>query len=949
MHDFFSKLGKLIEKRPVKVLLLSLLIFALLISGVRNIGLSTGNETLVQRDNPVFIDNKDMEDSFGSDSILILFEGNDLNTLLSSDNIQKMWNMEKEARYNENIFSFVSPASMIHQISVFQGDQIRDAIDEMSSGLGEVGDKLTDVGQELNSKELMDPAEMEKKLNVLSSVSTAFDKLIAGQTQLSSGALQLQAGLLQAAGGLGEAAKQLDMLGQTAAQNPELQMKINAISKNIVQSGLSIETMGNKTGSLSSGAQQSAGALENIKTNLINETDGMKAQLSKGVDPDEIKDMAAGFIEIGGKLNEISEALSTFHVKSQMMNADIPILQSEIDEMLYDQGILRSVFSQVVVDDQHVLMVAKLKGNVPDSEKDRIVTQLTDMIAEESFETITYTISGKPVLDAALRSEMQRNMQMMVMAALAIMLVILTLIFKVKWRILSLGIIMISVIATLGLMGWINVPITMVSMAVFPILIGLGIDYSIQFHNRYEEDKSVKTTITHIGKAVAVAVLATFLGFISLYASPVPMIQDFGKMLTIGVIVSFIGSIFILMSILKLRDDFADVTEMKVKKIIPSKSPLLDRMFAFSTRVVIKFSVVIFVLSIVVASIGFSFDSKIGVESNIENFMPQDMKALEDIRTIRDTVGSTEQIILYLKDDDILAEDTLAWMSQLGESLKKDYSDVVINVNSILTPVENMTIKEDVAVQSISEKIADLPLEQQKMFVNKDQTQGIMILEIAYLPTEKLQAFITDLKGELSDAPLDVRITGKSVLDVEMVKGLTSGRVEMTLIGLALVFAALLIIYRNVFKALVPLLPVVLIIGMSSGAMALLGLNYTPITATLGALILGMGTEMTVMVMERYLEERRKGEEKMEAMLISIRMIGKAVLASGLTTIGGFSVLMFSEFVILRDFGRMTVINISMALISTFLVLPSILYLFDRFLLSKKEKKAIVQIVTETP
>ncbi|MBF7095587.1 efflux RND transporter permease subunit [Alkalibacter mobilis] len=949
MHNLFSKLGALIERRPIKVLLISLLAFAILISGVRSIGLSTGNETLVQSDNPVFINNKEMEDEFGSDSILILFEGENLDTLLSSENIRKMWNIEQKLGQNENIYSVMSPAGMINQISTMQSENIKDAVLEISDGLGEIGNKLTEVGTELKNKDLMDPSEIEEKLNSLSGVTTAFDKLIDGQTQLSSGALQLKDGLLKASGGLNEASAQLEILGQSAAQNPELQMKLNAIARNIAQSAQGIETMGTKSSGLSEGALQSAGALENIKTNLAKETESMKAEMPNGMDPKEIDEMADGFIEIGANLTDISEAMDTFHTKSQMMIADIPALQSEIDEMFYDGQTIRSVFSQVVVDDSHVLMVAKLNGNVADSQKDVIVSDLKQHMESEGFETIDYTISGKPVLDSSLRSEMQKNMQMMVMAAVVIMLVILTLIFKVKWRILSLGIIMISVVATLGLMGWINVPITMVSMAVFPILIGLGIDYSIQFHNRYEEDKSVKTTITHIGKAVAVAVLATFLGFISLYASPVPMIQDFGKMLTIGVVISFIGSIFILMSILKLRDDFSDVTEVKVKNDPDLNSPLLDRIFAASTRIVIKFSAIIFVVAIIVSSIGFSYDSKIGVESNIENFMPQDMDALSDIRYIRDTVGSTEQIILYLNDNDILSEENISWIESKSDQLLNDYPEVVVNVNSILTPVQNMDFANDTGVETgIREKVLDLPDQQKKMFINEDLTQGIVILEIKYLPTEKLQSFIFDLKSEISDSPMDVDITGKSVLDVEMVKGLTSGRVEMTLIGLGLVFAALLLIYRNFFKALIPLLPVVLIIGMSAGSMHVLGLSYTPITATLGALILGMGTEMTVMVMERYLEERRNGENKTEAMITSIKMIGKAVLASGLTTIGGFSVLIFSEFVILKDFGLMTVINISLALISTFLVLPSIIYIFDRFLFSKKEKRELLKTINET-
>jgi predicted RND superfamily exporter protein len=205
------------------------------------------------------------------------------------------------------------------------------------------------------------------------------------------------------------------------------------------------------------------------------------------------------------------------------------------------------------------------------------------------------------------------------------------------------------------------------------------------------------------------------------------------------------------------------------------------------------------------------------------------------------------------------------------------------------------------------------------------------------MSTEQLQDFVTKIKTDLSDSSMEVQVTGKSVLDVEMVKGLTSGRVKMTIIGIGLVLFALLLIYKNPVKAFIPIFPVILIVGMSSGVMYLLGLKYTPITATLGALVLGMGTEMTVMLMERYLEERKSGKQKTESIVIAVTKIGKAIIASGLTTIGGFSVLMASEFIILKDFGLMTVINISLALISTFIILPPVLVLLDRFILNKKD------------
>ncbi len=64
---------------------------------------------------------------------------------------------------------------------------------------------------------------------------------------------------------------------------------------------------------------------------------------------------------------------------------------------------------------------------------------------------------------------------MMALSAL-IMVVVLLIVFRIRWSLLPLVIILFAVIATIGIMGWLNIGLTMVSMAVFPVLIGLGID-----------------------------------------------------------------------------------------------------------------------------------------------------------------------------------------------------------------------------------------------------------------------------------------------------------------------------------------------------------------------------------------------------------------------------------------------------------------------------------------
>lgn len=949
MNRIFRSIGSVVESHPFKVLLITLLTFGILLgTGIPKVEMATGNETMVQKDNEVFLSNQKMESTFGGDSILVLFTEETGENLLSLENIEKMRNVEKKFQYEDKIFSFISPASIVHQMADTQSAQLKKQILTLKDGLGDMSSKMIEIGRELNAKEMLDPSKVEEKLENLSNSTQAFSQLIEGQNNLIKASKQLQGGLATTADGLGQISNQLRQLSNLAGPNQELKMKLNVIAENIQKSVQGIETIGKNTGKIQEGAQNTSKALENMNNKLTAETSSMKKEFKNvdSMDPEQLKEMAERFITMGENLAQISDALEMFHEKSGMMVADIPKTQEELDTILYDEeGKLRSMFSDVVIDDKNSLMVIKLQGNLEDEEKAEIAQEVSTAMDEEEFENLSYVVSGKPILDSSLKSEMKSNMVTMVGMAVIIMLIVLTITFKVRWRMLSLGVILVSVIATIGLMSLLEVPITMVSMAVFPILIGLGIDYSIQFHNRYEEEKSVQRTIGQIGKAVAVAVLATVLGFVSLYASPVPMIQDFGKMLTIGVIIAFIGAIFILMSILHLRDTTVNNgKEIKLAgKNDISKESLLDRILTLTIKGVIRLSIPILVIVIALSALGFAVDGKVGVETDIESFMPQDMEALMDIRKIRDVKGSTDQIAIYMKDDEILNKENIDWIQSKTKELEDTYGDIIVDVKSIDTLIENLSSEEKLTLEEYVDRVDSLPEQQANMFINEDKTESVILLNIQHLDTEELRDFVANLKEDTKDAPMKMDITGKSVLDVEMVKGLTSGRIQMTLIGLALVFVSLLIIYRNLFKAFIPIFPVVLIVGMSSGVMYLLGIQFTPITSTLGALVLGMGTEMTVMLLERYLEERRTGKDKSESMIIAVTMIGKAIVASGLTTVGGFSVLMASEFVILKDFGLMTVINISLALLSTFIVLPPVILLFDRFLLSKKEREQLAQ------
>ena len=942
MTKIFIFIGSLIQRKPFKSLLLTLLIVAAMIAGASQMRLATGNETLVQEDNSVLISNKEMEATFGGESILILLESKDNTDLLSLDNITKLYTIEQELSYEENIFSIVSPATVVHQITTKQSVEIIKQLKVIAGGLSDMGTNMTTLGNELLSKDIKDPAEILTKLNGLTSMTSTFGQLIAAQNSMSTGAGQISSGLSTVADGLLTLSQQLSNLA-SAQPAGSLQTTLNAMAANLSVTSDGVKTIGTNTGNLQTGTSNTATALTTISDKLALELGSMKDGLDQGLTPDQLTSMASNFVLMGDKLQSISEGLTMFGVKSSMMVPAVPTVDTELTSMIYDSNnIMRSAFSEVVLNDHQALMVIRLAGNLKDTEKDRLTANIAKVIDKANFTQLTTTMSGKTVLDAALRAEMKSSMMMMIALAVLVMFGVLLLVFKVKWRMLSLAVVFISVIATLGFMGWIKVPVTMVSMAVFPIIIGLGIDYSIQFHNRYEEEKSVKETTEKIGKAVAIAVFATILGFISLYASPVPMIQDFGKMLTIGVIISFLGSIFLLFPILHIGSQNEKPKKMTKVEDKLNNAGVMDKFLASTTRLMIKLTVPVLLLFVLVAGAGFAVDQYIAVETDIEKFMPQDLQALTDIHTIRAAVGTTDQIVVYITTDNVLKESNLTWIKNSSESILNKYSESVVSIKSIDSLIQLITDGKDTPYTDVLTMLNDLPDTQRSMFVSVDHKETVLLINTKHLSTQAYKDLISNLKLDLSNTTMKLEITGKSVLDVEMVNGLTSGRINMTLLGLGLVFMALLFIYRNLIKAILPIIPVILIIGISSGVMYLTGIKFTPITATLGALVLGMGTEMTVMLMERYVEERHAGLAKIEAMVVSVTMIGKAIVASGLTTVGGFAVLLFSNFMILKDFGFMTVINISLALLSTFIILPPLIVLVDKALIKKtrKEKKA---------
>ena len=128
-----------------------------------------------------------------------------------------------------------------------------------------------------------------------------------------------------------------------------------------------------------------------------------------------------------------------------------------------------------------------------------------------------------------------------------------------------------------------------------------------------------------------------------------------------------------------------------------------------------------------------------------------------------------------------------------------------------------------------------------------------------------------------------------------------------------------------------PLVPIALATGWSALVLWLLGVPLNPMSAALSALVIAISTEFSVLLSARYREEREDGHcAGATRSQRTYASTGAAVLASGVTAIAGFAVLIASDIAMLRDFGLVTVIDLAVSLLGVLAVLPAVLVLAER-------------------
>ncbi|HYM14927.1 MAG TPA: MMPL family transporter [Dehalococcoidia bacterium] len=607
-----------------------------------------------------------------------------------------------------------------------------------------------------------------------------------------------------------------------------------------------------------------------------------------------------------------------------------------VEFLLYaPNGALRPEFAGVFPDAHHALMVARLKGNLSIDETSRAAAAARSLVGTYHFDGVSALASGPPLLIKEINDRMRSALVIMAGLAVTLMVGVLFGIFRARWRLLSLPAVLVGSVSAFGLMGFLGIPLTMVTISGLPILMGLGVDFAIQLHSRIEEEtaasgsaeEGIARAFARLGPALALAALAACVGFLVLHLSRVPMVRDFGSMLAVGTVMVFVISAALISTILYLRER---------TRIGPAPTPgariEVERFVGgLTARTVGRFGPIALVAAVVALG-GLYVSRRIPTQTDPERFVPANSAVLRDLHRVSQVVGTTSELDLLITTSGgrhVTDQSVLDWMLAFEQRQRAQHSELMQS-NSVASFTLSVTGAAPTTA-SAAQVLSTAPAALVDMVVSPDRTMAAITLAISDATTLDQRKAITDAIERDAKPPAGVTVApaGISVVGTAAVDAISSNRDLMSLVAVAAIFVLILVLYRNPVKAIAPLLPVLLALGASAMLLYALGISYSPLTSISGPLIIAMGTEFNILLMTRYFEERARGHPPREAMSRASFRIGRAITASGLTVMGGFAALALSDFPLLDNFGKVTALNIGLSLLSTLILLPPLLVWAD--------------------
>jgi predicted RND superfamily exporter protein len=631
------------------------------------------------------------------------------------------------------------------------------------------------------------------------------------------------------------------------------------------------------------------------------------------------------------------------------------------------------------------LFVVLINGSLRRAEIDELTADLRTTITTNRYTQLTVSHTGGYVIAEDLNEVSSESFSMLGIVIIILISVILLLTFRrLSYVIIPLVTLALAIIWTFGTMILLGIEFNIIMVAIIPLVIGLGVDYSVYISKRYQEElqhgkgisDAMESAISSVGTAMFLAVLTTIIAFMSNITSNIIPIRDFGLVCGLGIFYAFFLTLTFHTSLRWLID-----IKSSQKPIIKQDKELfvIDLGTSTASRSVMYYPVLVMIVVVMLTIGAILFAANVRTEFNDKDFLPSEWESLQTQTKLEETFNgsSFSQTYILLELDQansgsssnpLVTVETLRSIQTIQENIANDRYVVRVNgeprIDSILFHIQN-AILDNVSLASLIDTDSDLfpdsnedvqtifdylyntsaipntigagegtgqyttlmrPEVSDVLYKNEagDYQATIIRVYISAKDSEEVRKMYDELRNDVNRIDISgvkKSVTGNVILTITTMDSLQDSQIKTTIISMIFALIILIVIYRNIILGLIAMTPVLISSIWILGTMYIFGISINVFTVSITALTIGLGIDYAIHIIERYREESKKYDTRL-AIQRTIRSTGTALFISALTTVCGFAVLIISPIPPIQHFGIITGMTIVYSSLLAVVVIP---------------------------
>lgn len=632
------------------------------------------------------------------------------------------------------------------------------------------------------------------------------------------------------------------------------------------------------------------------------------------------------------------------------------------------------------------MWVIEISGDISNEDRRDLSAGIRSLLGENSV--LTYGVISDDLISHDINESTMDNLVWLLLIAVLVVVALLALAFR-SFMMVAAPLMGLSaaLVWTYGIVTLLGMRLSVLEVAVAPVVLGLGIDYSIHLQRAYESARNRSSSaaqawvesISVLRLALSLAVVTTVFAFLANTFSELPPLRTFGFTLALGVVSAFVASTITVGAVHVVVEKSAG--EMFHRGLrLDSLADVSTRFQRRNTARVLLIVAMITMGSVIVAI------RELDTSFELTDFLSEEGMEIMEVRNeMYDSyeAAAWKSVILLVEPEEggdsisVDDRDLLRGLERLDSRISA--LPEVVNPNSasqrpsydglytiLRDAVENdasfgdsynlgifdggLGPTDDFSNGDVSAAVSSLlsndsigdPLrgdtwsQRVSMYVTLSEDESSikylrMRVDVLVSNSEEAQevsdVFIKQAQLLESDGLVGgkVHITGDVIVLNNVLSGLVLSQVESTAISLFVSMLVLVLLTRRLGQSLVVILPVGLAGAWVVGAMAMLGINWNVLTIMITALTIGLGIDYSIHVWRRIEANRKSGMRTWEAMRDMYSTTGTALLLSASTTICGFLVLLLSPIPVIQDFGVVSSISVLFSLVMALLVLPGLL------------------------